>query len=177
MAREGHSSGCCILKRGCGLRIILSKPVSTPPFLTQDKQHLTRKQLLLRMDASISELFCEETNLSPLPLLWLSRREMAAFEALSLYNWTVSSLKGQHAGNGSPFCSHPWHSSPEYTQGQGYDLCRTCRGREAGRRPKQVSSQSRQMGSSGYMPQGRRQNLVRLGFAQISREDLVISEN
>lgn len=102
-AREGHSSGWCILKRGYGLWIILSKPVSTPPFLTQDKQHLTRKQLLLRMDTSISELFYEEKNLSPLPLLWLSRREMAAFGALSLYNWTL--LKGQHAGNGSPFCS------------------------------------------------------------------------
>lgn len=50
-------------------------------------------------------------------------------------------------------------------------------GEGPGRWPKQVCSQSRQMDSSGYMPQGWWQNLVKLGFAQISREDLVISEN
>lgn len=128
------------------------------------------------MDASNSELSCEETNLSPLALLGLSRREMAAFWALSLYNWTVSPLKGQHEGMAhlsAPSMCLNWQEKVQYppptlfSQETPRAKAMTWAEQAGGRWPRQVSSQPRQMGSSGYMPQGRWQDLVKSGFAQI----------
>lgn len=104
MAKEGHSSGWCILKRGYGI-MDNTQQASFYSTLSDSRQTASHQETAASENGYKyfwAVLWGEKSQPSS-SLLWLSRREMAAFGALSLYNWTL--LKGQHAGNGSPFCS------------------------------------------------------------------------